>query len=111
MFAKNPAAYFEIRSCSFSVKPALLQVLHNSSKLWARKRRKKDLMKRKKSEAAAARDAIKKLPKDKRKAAREKFKQAQKKKYARLNAMMPPSKGLSLPEIKTLLKRMQSMRV
>ena len=68
-------------------------------------------MKRKKSEAAAARDAIKKLPKEKRKAAREKFKTAQKAKYDRLNKMMPPSKGLSLSEIQTLLKRMQTMRV
>ena len=77
----------------------------------AKKKVKKAIAEKKKLENKAAAAKIKQLPKGQRKEARAKFKAAQKAKYAKILKTMPSTKGLTVPTINTLAKRMKNIRL
>ena len=77
----------------------------------AKKRIKKQIRAKKKEEGKAARARIKQMPAKQRVAARKQFKAAQKAKYDRLTKSMPTTKGLTAPQVRTLMQRMKSMRI
>ena len=77
----------------------------------AKKRIKKQIRAKKKEEGKAARARIKQMPAKQRSAARKQFKAAQKAKYDRLSKSMPTTKGLTPPQVRTLMQRMKSMRI
>ena len=62
-------------------------------------------------ENSAAKKRIAQMPKKQRASARKQFKAAQKQKYDKLKKEMPPASKLGLAEIKTYMRRIQSMRV
>ena len=77
----------------------------------AKKRIKKQIRAKKKEEGKAARARIKQMPAKQRVAARKQFKAAQKAKYDSLSKSMPTTKGLTAPQVRTLMQRMKSMRI
>ena len=87
--------------------------LKDSKKIYsqAKKRIQKAITQKKKLETKAAQAKIRSLPKGQRAAARKQFKAAQKAKYDKLKKQMPTTRGLTLPTINTLVKRMKTMRI
>ena len=87
--------------------------IKNAKKIYgqAKKKIQKEIANKKKMETKAAQAKIRTLPKNQRSAARKKFKAAQKEKYDKLAKQMPTTRGLTVPTINTLVKRMKSMRI
>ena len=87
--------------------------LKQSKKIYndAKKRIRKQIRAKRKEESKAARARIKQLPAKQRTTARKQFNAAQKAKYDTLTKSMPTTKGLTHPQVRTLMQRMKSMRI